>query len=77
VNSVNSVDNSHKATFTVECEHRKGMVAYIRNNAVEGPPVVFIDGYQGPIVVTLTNQTFYVRCPECFKKIRRLVGTRD
>lgn len=49
-------------------------ILWIRNNQEEGPPVVFLNTQGGPLVVTLTNQTFYVNCPACFQAKRLAVA---
>lgn len=53
------------------CKHRMDVnILWIRNEPEKGPPAIFISGTEGPICVTLTNQTFYVKCPKCFETIR-------
>lgn len=55
------------------CEHRRGTSAFwIRNDGV-GAPVVFLSttgGLGGDLLLTLTNQKLYLRCPACFERLR-------
>jgi hypothetical protein len=55
------------------CEHRRRASAYyVRNDPTEGPPVILIESPEGHLVVTLTNQTIYLKCSQCFKKLQGL-----
>jgi hypothetical protein len=68
VNTVETVDKS------ISCEHRQRTVAmWVRNNPTEGPPVLLVEDREGAVVITLTNQTLYVKCPQCFKKLQELI----
>ena len=61
-------------TKTIRCIHLEHVdILWIRNNPQEGPPVVFINHPGGPLVVTLTNQTFYVKCPACYRELGNLL----
>ena len=54
--------------ITRSCEHRKAVdILWIVNNGVDPPAVLICGESEKPFVVTLTNQTFYVKCPACFK----------
>jgi len=70
---VETVDNRIE-----KCAHRMQSDArWIRNNPQEGPPVVLISSPEVTLVVTLTNQTIYLKCPACFDRLRSLVLTRS
>jgi hypothetical protein len=57
--------------MTRNCMHRgRAEAAWILNNPGEGPPVVWIASPEGNVIATLTNQTIYLNCPECFRKSR-------
>jgi len=66
------VDNGNSESSEA-CEHRMGSSAFwIRNDGV-GAPVVFLSTNRGPggeILLTLTNQKIYLRCPACFERLR-------
>jgi hypothetical protein len=50
------------------CEHRrKASAYYVRNNPMEGPPIILIESPEGHLVVTLTNQTIYLECWKCYQ----------
>jgi hypothetical protein len=61
---------TENAGITRCCVHREAVnCLWITRNEGEGAPILFISGSEAPIVVTLTNQTFYVKCPECFRGV--------
>lgn len=67
--------------ITMTCEHRRAVnILWITCGQGVEPPVLFIErNEEGPIVITLTNQTFYVKCPGCFNAVRKAATrlTRD
>jgi hypothetical protein len=67
-----TVDNSTKV---VGCEHRmRSYGTWIRNDATQGPPSVLLELSEGVSVVTLTNQTIYVRCTQCYRRLQELLS---
>jgi hypothetical protein len=52
---------------TRSCEHRRAVDSlWIDHGAQNRAPVLFLDVFEaGPVILTLTNQTIYVRCPAC------------
>jgi hypothetical protein len=68
---VDTVDNWTKS---VTCEHRRRASGqYVRNNPSEGPPVILIESPEGHVIVTLTNQTIYLKCSKCHQKLKDLI----
>lgn len=58
---------------TICCPHRAGRAVWIRNDGM-GPPVVLWEAYgDGPVILTLTNQTIKAQCAECFERVRDLL----
>lgn len=63
-------------TGTICCEHLAGYADWVRNDGM-GAPVLLVELYrQGPVVLTLTNSTIYLKCPCCFEASRRAAETR-
>jgi hypothetical protein len=56
-------------TKTVCCQHVEGSLSqWIRNDGY-GAPVLMVD-LRGPAVLSLTNQTIYIKCATCFQDAR-------
>lgn len=64
------MDNGNKVD---NCEHRREAWAYWLRNDGMGPPVLYLETGGKPVVVTMTNQVIYVKCPICFSTSRRYV----
>lgn len=47
------------------CQHRVWAIGGWAVNDGFVAPVLFLDA-QGPCFVTLTNETVYVKCPDCY-----------
>lgn len=59
-------------SITECCPHRAGRAVWIKNDGT-GPPVLWwetFDDPAGPVTLTMTKQTIYVNCPQCFSAIR-------
>lgn len=66
---MNSVDSGDKIQ-TRSCPHReKAHVGYVNNDG-RSAPVIYVEGCEGPTVISLTNQIIRVSCPTCFSQLR-------
>lgn len=55
---------------TETCPHVTAWADWIRNDGL-GPPVLLLGGLNAQVIaVTMMNQKIYVRCPECFNRLR-------
>jgi hypothetical protein len=51
------------------CPHRWRTIAGYLNNDNKLPPVIYCEA-SGPVILTLTNQVIYVKCPACNAKLQ-------
>jgi len=55
---------------TVEsCIHRTGVIVGYLNADNLLPPVIY-SHHPGPVVMTLTTRTIFVKCPECYAMLQ-------